>query len=248
MKNKDSLSASHYTLPKKKQPSKCYNCGRAFSEREMTREHIPAQNLYVGFDSKFKINRIVVPACFSCNNYYSQFDHVIRQALGYKQRELDNEYHTKIYNATNRVKEWSNRYYISRNNVIAVNFNVELLRTLFIKNFKGVFLDTYKVILPKNYHLICLLEGEKLPNILDGIHLRKIKKEFRKDAIEISGHEGIFKYKLLPIDINRNNRINWKEAEVILGWFCYHNRLRCLVFAVKNKKRQYNYSTQKAQT
>jgi len=36
----------------------CYNCGDEFPEENLTREHIPAQNLFVGYADEYKVNRM----------------------------------------------------------------------------------------------------------------------------------------------------------------------------------------------
>ena len=49
----------------------CYNCFKPIKEGEKTREHIPAKTLFEGYDDKYKVNRITVPACYECNQGYS---------------------------------------------------------------------------------------------------------------------------------------------------------------------------------
>ena len=60
----------------------CYNCGNELNSQNRTREHIPAQNMFVGYPDEYKVNRITVPACYSCNNLYSKVDQEIRDAIG----------------------------------------------------------------------------------------------------------------------------------------------------------------------
>lgn len=69
----------------------CYNCGNEFPEENITREHIPAQNLFVGYGNEYKVNRLVVPACFDCNNQYSQIDQEIRDAIGIMNNHNDDQ-------------------------------------------------------------------------------------------------------------------------------------------------------------
>lgn len=52
----------------------CYNCGIELEDKDVTREHIPARNLFEGYDEKYKVNRLTVPACLKCNGQYSPTD------------------------------------------------------------------------------------------------------------------------------------------------------------------------------
>jgi hypothetical protein len=61
---------------------KCYNCGIVLEEKDITREHIPAKNLFEGYDEKYKVNRITVPACSKCNGQYSPSDEEFRNMIG----------------------------------------------------------------------------------------------------------------------------------------------------------------------
>jgi hypothetical protein len=58
-----------------------------------TVEHVPAKNLYDGFDNQFNVNRITVPACYDCNQLYSKIDQEIRDSLAVKS---DSEEQKKI--------------------------------------------------------------------------------------------------------------------------------------------------------
>ena len=54
-----------------KSKERCYNCGKILKPNEITREHIPARNLFEGYDEQYKVQRITVKACRKCNQEYS---------------------------------------------------------------------------------------------------------------------------------------------------------------------------------
>ena len=86
----------------------CYNCGQEFDKEKITREHIPAQNTFVGYPDNYKSNRLVVPACFDCNNRYSKIDQEIRDAIGImnEDNELQNEMTAKAVRSIMRNQNW----------------------------------------------------------------------------------------------------------------------------------------------
>lgn len=67
---------------------RCYNCGRIMNlsntkpkETSQTKEHIPAKNLYEGYPENYKVNRITVLGCWSCNHEYSSIDDELRDII-----------------------------------------------------------------------------------------------------------------------------------------------------------------------
>ncbi len=60
----------------------CYNCGIELTNENKTAEHIPAKNLYAGQPAEVKQNLLTVPACFDCNNKFSNIDSEIRDIIG----------------------------------------------------------------------------------------------------------------------------------------------------------------------
>lgn len=59
----------------------CYNCGKVFSKKELTKEHIPPRCFSDTYPEEFKKNRITVLCCETCNNEYSKIDSELRDLL-----------------------------------------------------------------------------------------------------------------------------------------------------------------------
>ena len=50
----------------------CYNCRKVLEKENKTKEHIPAKNLFRGFNQKLSNNIITVPACKKCNEEFGK--------------------------------------------------------------------------------------------------------------------------------------------------------------------------------
>jgi transcriptional regulator NrdR family protein len=129
---------------------KCYDCGVNLTKEIKTREHIPAQNLFSGYDETYKINRLVVPACDSCNQKYSKIDQEIRDVLGvindsnYRQKELTR----KAIKSIMRNSNWKKRVDVNGNEIIeniVVSFSYNSLKNFILKILKELFILTINI-------------------------------------------------------------------------------------------------------
>ncbi len=130
------------------QPRLCYNCGNAMNrpgteplETSQTREHIPAQNLFVGYPDEYKLNRITVPGCQRCNREYSTIDDEMRDAIGVmNERDPLREEITAraVRNMTGR-DNFRERVVMTEDQRLAFIFNYAPFLRYNIKNFKGIF-------------------------------------------------------------------------------------------------------------
>lgn len=134
---------------------RCYNCGK-FIDNDKTREHIPARTLFEGYDEKYKVNRITVPACFDCNNKYSPTDEEFRNMIGIiAKRKENNRIADKSVKSISRKETGFNRLYFSPfGKVTGVEFCQQPIEEFHKKNFKGLFYYQYGYPLSDNYELL----------------------------------------------------------------------------------------------
>ncbi|WP_313032285.1 hypothetical protein [Soonwooa sp.] len=223
----------------------CYNCGIELTAENKTREHIPAKNLFNGYSDEFKLNRIVVPACFGCNNQYSQIDQEIRDVIGVlnDDNELQKEVTRQAVKSIMRKSNWVNRVNMGEEELqnISVNFKYNDLRELHLKNFKGVFFYDYKFPLPQNFSLEIIAEGdEEDPKLVE---IKKMIQNYLKTKDwKVSGHEDVFKYRLAMLnlreesenfDFSETNKI--EDCDLIICEIYYHNVINPIIFAAENK-------------
>jgi hypothetical protein len=219
----------------------CYNCGNEFPEENITREHIPAQNLFVGYGNEYKVNRLVVPACFECNNQYSQIDQEIRDAIGVMNNHNDDqiELTRKSIKSIMRQKNWADRLHFSDGKVLSVNFSYDDLKKLHIKNFKGVFYAKYKRPLPKDFEVEIIAEGDEENEKLMGIGKLFYDYVVQNDEFLISGHEDIFMYNIKTMNPTDSEYVidngDVENSLCVIGVFVYHKNLCSIVIASKKE-------------
>ena len=217
---------------------KCYNCGKDLMIDEVTKEHIPAQSLYAGFDDKYKMNRIIVPACFECNNKYSKVDEEFRNMIGIKaKREQNYSLTDKAVRSLKRKDPTLSRLrWDFLGNVIGVEFQERPILDFHKKNFKGVFYQQYGFPLPDDYELIVNIDEEGYSEFV--LYLIEYLKAFFE--WKYSGHKDVFSYCIQPLRIGLVNDskadLKLEENEkVIVGAFVYNKEIGALVIAVKKK-------------
>lgn len=218
----------------------CYNCGIELTKENRTKEHIPAQNTFIGYAPEFKLNRITVPACFDCNNEYSKIDMEIRDAIGIMNEndEKQAEMTKKAVEAIMRDKNWPDRLEIIDGKVVSVTFSYDTFKKLHIKNFKGLFYHKYGFPLPDDFKIEIIAEGD-----FEDVKLNSIA-QFLSDYIsdggdfQISGHKDIFQFKLKTLTpMHDGNHINdsptLDNALGVVGLLVYHNNLKAIIIAAK---------------
>jgi transcriptional regulator NrdR family protein len=225
---------------------KCYDCGVNLTKEIKTREHIPAQNLFSGYDETYKINRLVVPACNSCNQKYSKIDQEIRDVLGVindsndRQKELTR----KAIKSIMRNSNWKKRVDVNGNEIIeniVVSFSYNSLKKLHIKNFKGTFYFDNKYPLPENFHVEIIAEGDEINTKL--MMIKEMFKDYMDNKIwHKSGHEDIFKYKTVMINLKEpsenydfSETKNIDDCDLVVSELLYHNSIHPMIFSAKNQ-------------
>lgn len=213
--------------------AKCYNCGKEIEPEKLTDEHIPARNLYVGFAEEYKKNRITVPACESCNQYFSKIDQEIRDAIAIKS-DSKSEMVSKGFRSILRRLNWKERTEVNVDGkVVSVEFSYNDLRKIHIKNFKGIYFHTYNEVIPDKFVLEIIADGDE--NLKEGA---QFLYDYAMDGKEWmpSGHPDIFRYIIKPIAINGKEQIivepqNIEDAIGFVGVLVYHETILAIVVA-----------------
>jgi hypothetical protein len=199
----------------------CYNCGVPLKKKvNKSKEHVPAENLFDGFDSSYKVNRITVPACITCNGEYSLIDHNLRDLLAIKNNDVNSKADITRKGAKSIVvhSDWRTRVTIdSAGNAVAVSFSERDLWLYHIKNFKALYYHKYKSAIGDGYQIDVIPDYDKDNERM----FNSFFTHLSGDACwHVSGHEGIFKYILQEVN-----------AQQLAGLFVYHNEFRVLVIA-----------------
>lgn len=221
---------------------RCYNCGIPFSELkkiERTKEHIPAKTLFEGYPIEYLVNRKTVPACLKCNQEYSRIDDQIRDLIGItnesdsQKKELTAKTVKKIFS---NKKELSERMSIEKNKIY-FNFNMTTVDKLHFKNFKGIYTFITKKPLSDLYTLDVYSLGQDEKKLKLG---EKFLEEIEHlENWNISGHENIFKFKMVSIDVEslkilelNDKSVNF-EPEVLICGMKYNSSIVALVVGMK---------------
>lgn len=224
----------------------CYNCGVPLSELkkvERTKEHIPARTLFEGYPNDYLINRKTVPACFKCNQEYSRIDDQIRDLVGFtnesdaEKKELTAKTIRKLLS---NKKDLNERISIEENSIY-LNFNMTTIDKLHFKNFKGIYTIITKKPLSDEYSLDVYSLGHDETKLKLG---EKFLKEIEiLENWNVSGHENVFRYKMVSIDIDslQLHEINDSnsEPEVIICGMKYNSTVVALVVGMKESMRNW---------
>lgn len=212
----------------------CYNCFKPIKEGEKTREHIPAKTLFEGYDDKYKVNRITVPACYECNQGYSPTDKDFRNLIGViAKRKENNQITDKAI--TSIIKDKNSSLTIdSLGKVTGIILGQDTIENFHKKNFKGLFYHQYGKPLSDEYELFVNIDENDYSEMTLAI-LGYLKELF---IWKHSGHEDILSYCLQPfrLKISNPNKENLKLSEnenIIVGYMKYNQEHATLVIAVR---------------
>jgi hypothetical protein len=216
----------------------CYNCGKELTEEDHTVEHVPAKNVYDGFDNEFKSNRITVPACFGCNNQFSKIDQEIRDALAVRTEDIEDRrtITEKGVRSIMRRRNWIDRAHFDVNgNVIAVDFSYDDLKQIHIKNFKALFFRKYGIPVPSDWRTEIISLGDE--NLTQ---TALVLNQYIRDGKqwEVSGHESVFKFIIKDISEDRTKGIPYESGDLekmdaVAALMVYHNDIPAIVLAAK---------------
>ena len=217
----------------------CYNCGRPLTADNATVEHVPAKNLYDGFENQYKVNRITVPACYDCNQMYSKVDQEMRDALAVKS---DSEEQKKILTGKGvksilRRSNWQDRSHFNHEGqVIAVDFSYDDLKKIHIKNFKALFFRKYGFPVPDNFDIVIVADGDDDKKV----DLAKVLYDYAKldKQFEHSGHPDIFKFIIKDLTQGKSTDNLYESGDFnkligVTGLLIYHDDIGAIVLAGK---------------
>lgn len=219
---------------------RCYNCGIQLTKDTKTREHIPAKNTWAGYDEEYKINRIRVDACFTCNNGYANIDSVVRDAMGViSADELQKELIEKAARSIIKQGNLKDRIQVSLDGKdVFFDFKYEDLQQIWIKDFKGVFYHNYRFPLPTNYDITAIFELDKTDE-----ELFRMVKYIQNYVVQednnwcLSAHEDIFQYKIRAGVHDENGNIidttQIDDALIFAGVLIYYKKITAVVFAIR---------------
>ncbi len=234
----NNLNISNIAIAKRGHLSKqiCYNCGKEFDIKHITKEHIPARNLFEGYDEKYKVNRITVPACSECNGKYSPTDEEFRNMIGVIAKREENQ---KIAEKTVKsiLRKETGKQRLSINDlgkVSGVSFGQIPIENFHKKNFKGLFYHQYGIILSDDYELYVNINENDWSDFTLGI-LGYIEDLF---AWKHSGHPDILSYVIQPFRIgisnpSRKDLTPLKNENIFVGILKYNKEHAALVIACR---------------
>ncbi len=176
----------------------CYNCGAILDNNNWTDEHIPPKNLYDGFDQSFKINRITVPACNTCNHLFSKIDCEIRDALAIKTEELTSRQKLaeKGTRSITRVNNWLERAHFDKDGkVVAIDFKYKAFHDSHKKNFKRLFYNKYGFSIPEEFQIEVIADDDTYKRFFLSQVLAAYLDKYA--GFEQSGHPDILSLNLL---------------------------------------------------
>ena len=217
---------------------RCYNCGKELLEGQSTKEHIPAKALFNGYDSKYKNNRITVPACFDCNNKYSITDEEFRNMIGICSNRKENDLVTvqSVKSMMRKSPNLSRLRFDLHGKVTGVEFCENHIIDFHKKNFKGIFYNQYGHPLPNDYELIVNVDEDDHSKFSSGI-IGYLKEFFE---LKNSGHEDIFSYCIQPLrlGINKKDKDDLKpesKENIYVALLVYNRIHAALVYAIRKE-------------
>jgi hypothetical protein len=214
----------------------CYNCGIEVEDKDVTREHIPAKNLFEGYDEKYKVNRITVSACLKCNGQYSPTDEEFRNMIGIiAKTKGKNKITEKSVRSILRKDPSGQRLSIDNfGKVSGVMFNQVPIENYHKKNFKGLFYHQYGRILTDDYELFVNIDENDWSDMTLGI-LEYLKELFNWKH---SGHPDIMQYVIQPFRLGITNAdkqdlVPIENENMFVGYLDYNKEHSALVIAVR---------------
>jgi len=218
---------------------KCYNCRLTLDTTNYTGEHVPPQNLFDGFPTEYKLNRIVVPACKDCNHLFSKIDNEIRDVLAVKTEDIKSreKLASKGIRSISRNKNWLDRVTFDANgNVRSINFKYKSLLQSHLKNFKGIFYYKYGFPITDEFDIEIIADEKSF----EKFRLTRFIFDYLNAfcSFEVSGHEDIFKFKIGDMTLDRSDNFyvsnNITECSAVVSLLIYHNEVIALAFAGKH--------------
>jgi hypothetical protein len=219
----------------KKKVCYCYNCLKKLDKKDVTREHIPAKNLFVGYDERYKVNRITVPACYTCNNQYSPTDKEFRNMIGIIAKRKEN--HKITEKAVKSITESFNSDRLIKNpfgEISGIKFDQTPIEDFHKKNFKGLYYFQFGKPLSDEYELFVNIDEADYSDFTLGV-LGYLKDMFNWKH---SGHSDILSYCVQPFRLGITNDAKedlalLENEDFVVGCIKYNQEHAALVIAVR---------------
>lgn len=216
---------------------RCYNCGTILSKKTKTKEHIPAKTLFEGYDEKYKVNRITVPACFTCNNAYSPTDKEFRDMIGIIAKRKENNTITdkSVKSILTKDPENTRLRFDQLGKVTGVIFGQQPIEDFHKKNFKGIFYYQYGFPLPENYELLVNIDEKDYSEFTLTVIAYLITFNWK-----YSGHKDILSYCLQPLrpellKTDKKDLLLMENENVFVGALKYNGEHAALVYAIRKE-------------
>jgi hypothetical protein len=216
----------------------CYNCGiELVKGKNQTKEHVPPQNLFAGFDDKDKKNRITVPACFDCNNKYSECDEEFRNLVGAITQQEENSGITSktARGLSQNFKKVKGKIKLISPGKMTLEVDRDKIIEFHKKNFKALYYKQFGHTLPDDYEIMVNINEDDSSQNTEQI-ITFLDSNFNW---KVSGSERILKYIIQPLRPDWNNTdktIDLKLAkdEPMIGALMVYNQTHAaLVVAAK---------------
>lgn len=210
---------------------------RKYPGKGETVDHIPQKCLFDGYGPEYSVNRLTVPSCRECNDNFAKIESDLRDLIGIANDKNDNQIEITKSGVTSilRQKKWKNRLHTDENGYICgVEFNFARIELNHIKNFKGLYYKEFNCVVPKDYII----------NVIDQPTTHSVENYIipfmENNAIwKKSGHEDIFRYKIVPYKSYNRQVVKADRLSDSIGVFCllnYHKSLFISVVGLKKNK------------
>jgi ribosomal small subunit protein bTHX len=217
--------------------SKIASKEKKYPAKGETVDHVPQQCLFDGYGPEYSVNRLTVPSCRECNDNFAKIESDLRDLIGIANDKNDNQIELTKSGVKSilRQKNGEDRLHKDENGYVrGVEFDLARIELNHIKNFKGLYYKEFNSIVPKDYII----------NVIDQpsthIAVNYILSFMENNAIwKKSGHEDIFRYKIVPYKNNNGQVVKADRLSNSIGVFClfdYHKSILILVIGLKNNK------------
>lgn len=213
----------------------CYDCSLPLSGQKTNTEHVPAKCLFRGYEGSFTHDLITITAHENCNSSYSHMDDELRNFVAVLTDGKDNQSILKKTFSSVARKEIER--FKPEKDALGVSFDYGTILLLHEKTFKGLFYYTYdNPISTDKYRIFNLTEGEERMPLMN--FTKTLYQRFLKPIAdwEVSGHEEVFRYKIVMLTQSNNDLIVTDDVDQMLVSICamqYYKTVFALAMAIE---------------
>lgn len=177
----------------------CFNCGIPISRKEgnETVEHIPLQSLFHDLGPEYKINRITVPCCLTCNKDTSQtIDEEFRNFIGsIVEGRLSMPLADKTIRSVLDHKKQFDRIVVDNYGNMGLKSEKGIVHSYAEKVFRGIFFHHYKRFLSRDFTIGIDIGDKEKTGDLSQPFMNYLLRNFE---YKHSGSPDVFRYILQP--------------------------------------------------